>query len=281
MVRSIIVSSTGEEAEALLEAGPRRDFIELAKAADAEVVYRPAGRKRTGVWGRIAGAHMSQAWRAARDARRGDATLADGEHIGIPLALFLAARGKRRTVRLVMLGHFVSKRWKVAALRLASRAYPAATVLVHSVRQRDLVAPVLGGGWTVRTVPYHVDTRFWRRRCSAAHGARIVLAVGSEARDYGTLVEAARGIDAEVVIAAGSHWARSIAGVRDKPSNIRYLSEVLSFTQLRDLYERASLLVVPLQDVPNQSGVTAILEAMSMGLPVIVTATEGQRELVA
>jgi glycosyltransferase involved in cell wall biosynthesis len=83
------------------------------------------------------------------------------------------------------------------------------------------------------------------------------------------------------VIAAGSHWARSVAGVRNQPSNIRYVSEVLSFAELRDLYERASLLVVPLQDVPNQSGVTAILEAMSMGLPVIVTATEGQRELVS
>jgi glycosyltransferase involved in cell wall biosynthesis len=38
--------------------------------------------------------------------------------------------------------------------------------------------------------------------------------------------------------------------------------------------------VVPLADVTNQSGVTVILEAMSMGLPVVVTASRGQRECI-
>jgi glycosyltransferase involved in cell wall biosynthesis len=38
--------------------------------------------------------------------------------------------------------------------------------------------------------------------------------------------------------------------------------------------------VVPLHDVLNQSGITTLLEAMSMGRPVVVTASRGQRESV-
>jgi glycosyltransferase involved in cell wall biosynthesis len=83
-----------------------------------------------------------------------------------------------------------------------------------------------------------------------------------------------------VIIAAGSHWARRIASTASLPANVEYRSDPLSFVQLRDLYRRASVVVVPLLDVPNQSGVTTILEALSMGVPVIVTASRGQRECV-
>jgi glycosyltransferase involved in cell wall biosynthesis len=69
--------------------------------------------------------------------------------------------------------------------------------------------------------------------------------------------------------------------VADVPENVEFLQSTISFSGLRDLYAAADLVVVPLFEGPNQAGVTTILEAMSMGLPVIASATEGQREVLA
>jgi glycosyltransferase involved in cell wall biosynthesis len=49
---------------------------------------------------------------------------------------------------------------------------------------------------------------------------------------------------------------------------------------LRDLYARAMVVVVPVLPTDFQAGVTTLLEAMAMGKPVVVTATEGQRDIV-
>jgi len=108
----------------------------------------------------------------------------------------------------------------------------------------------------------------------------VLLAVGSEHRDYRTLAEAARGLPVDIQIAAGSHWARTLADIDECPPNVEYIDQVLDFEALRERYRSALAVVVPLLDVPNQSGVTTILEAMSVGIPVIVTATQGQRECV-
>jgi glycosyltransferase involved in cell wall biosynthesis len=46
-------------------------------------------------------------------------------------------------------------------------------------------------------------------------------------------------------------------------------------TFLKSLYERARLVVVPLKNSLQPSGQTTILQAMSMGKPVIITQTRG------
>jgi glycosyltransferase involved in cell wall biosynthesis len=281
MVRTLLVSATARETARLVEGGPRRDLLELARRLGAEVVYRPGGKKRTGIAGRLAGAHVKQAWRAAA-ARTGESLFADGEHIGLPLALFLGMRRKRRTATVFMLGHYVTRWWKLAAFRVASRLLPHGHVFVHSTVQRERLARVISPRWTVEAIPYQVDTQYWRRDERACKPDRpLILAVGAEGRDYNCLLEAAAGLEADVAIAAGSHWARRAAGVTSLPSNVHYLPNVLGFAELRTLYERAAILAVPLRQVSNQSGVTSILEAMSMALPVVVSANEGQRECVA
>jgi glycosyltransferase involved in cell wall biosynthesis len=206
---------------------------------------------------------------------------ADGEHVGIPLVAFLALRRKRRGISVVMLGHYVTRKWKRALFSVARRAFPDAHVLVHSVVQRDELRSVVSGPWRVDAVPYQVDTEFWTTASRDLHPEPLIVAVGSEGRDYDCLAEAAAGVEGRFVIAAGSHWARRTAEASQLPPNVEYLGKPLSFEDLRELYRRATVLVMPLLELENQSGVTAILEAMSMGLPVIVSANKGQQELVA
>ena len=75
----------------------------------------------------------------------------------------------------------------------------------------------------------------------------MICAVGQELRDYPTLVEAVRGLDVDVVIAAASPWSKredSSAGL-DIPPNV----EVGAFDlfELRQLYADAAFVVVPLR----------------------------------
>ncbi len=89
-----------------------------------------------------------------------------------------------------------------------------------------------------------------------------------------------RDLPVHVVIAAASPWSKrpdTTAG-RELPGNVT----VKRFSQyeLRRLYRDSRFLVMPLFDVNFQAGVTAILEAMSMGRAVICSSTPGQTDVV-
>lgn len=281
MTTVLCVSASKPETERLVAGGPRRDFVELAAAVNARIIYRSPRPSRKGLAGRIAGPHMKQSFATAGKLSQGDICFADGEHLGIPLLAFLFAR-RKRGVRVVMLGHLVDRPWKRFLLAATTRLSPHGRLVVHSQTQVERIRGWVAKSWLVDLVPYQVDTTYWERTVPASQdGLPVILAVGSENRDYDTLAEAVAGLPVKVLIAAGSHWARQTAGAASLPDNVRYLDKPLSFDELRQQYTEASMVVVPLQDVTNQSGVTVILEAMSMGTPVVVTATRGQRECIA
>jgi len=89
-----------------------------------------------------------------------------------------------------------------------------------------------------------------------------------------------RGLDAHIVIAAGSPWSKRNDSTADQdiPDNVT----VRRFTQyeLRQLYAMSQFLAMPLYDVEFQAGVTALLEAMSMEKAVICSLTKGQTDVV-
>ncbi len=273
----IAVSVTAEAAARLVHDGPRRDFLALAAEAAGEVVYQPSPGRRSGLLPKLFGPHLRLAWGLARTTSASDVTFLDGEHLAIPY-LASAALLRRRPERTVFLGHLLTKRWKLALLWLTTRIGGNGTLIVHSVEQQAAARRYLGPRWRIVLMPYQVDTAFWTAPLSNPLARPRVLAVGSESRDYDILVRAVDGLECDVTIAAGSHWARSTARAASLPGNVTYLSEPLPFAGLRELYRQADVVVVPLHDVANQSGITTMLEAMSCGRPVIVTASRGQRE---
>ena len=146
---------------------------------------------------------------------------------------------------------------------------------------------VMRHGWKlgrnrVLWTPFMVDQEFFApKRVTPKSGARSqICAVGLERRDYETLLRAVEDLDVQVVIAAASPWAKHAEGVATPniPGNVT----VRKFTQyeLRQLYADSSFMVMPLQDVKFQAGVTALLECMAMGKAVICSRVPGQTDVV-
>jgi glycosyltransferase involved in cell wall biosynthesis len=257
--------------------GPRRDYAVLATLLGATIVDRRSiERSRIARAIRaVAGTALALAWVAFRDLRRHDAVVTDGEHVGIPLAVLM--RVTRSKTHHVTIGHRLSAPKKRLFFSILRCHDAMGAIVLHSRRQHDYANKSLGiPAEKLALVPYHVDTEFWSPR--AASEERLVVSVGLEHRDYQTLFRAASAVPANFVVAAASLWSRHELRPRDVPSNVKVAA--FDYHELRDLYARAAIVVVPLVDVDNQAGITTILEAMAMGKPVIVSQSRGQTDVV-
>jgi hypothetical protein len=100
-----------------------------------------------------------------------------------------------------------------------------------------------------------------------------VFAGGDSLRDYGPLVEAARGLTAEVTIASRTYERTEV------PANVRL--SPLDPPSYDEAFRRASVIVVALEPRGDRSaGQQSYLNAMVLGKPVIVTDSLGAREYV-
>jgi hypothetical protein len=94
-----------------------------------------------------------------------------------------------------------------------------------------------------------------------------------------------RRVDAVVVYSSAQRrFALDELGYRpeqvviDIPANVT--ARGYDLFALRQLYADAAIVVVPLQETDFQAGITTILEAMSMGKPVVCTLTTGQTDTI-
>jgi glycosyltransferase involved in cell wall biosynthesis len=116
----------------------------------------------------------------------------------------------------------------------------------------------------------------------------MICAVGREMRDYPTLIEALRPLSIPCHIAAGT--AVNYAGFGTEDPRARNVGDQLlpanvttgqkSFAELRELYARSRFVVVPILPSLSDNGISAVIEAMAMGRPVISTATEGRADIL-
>jgi glycosyltransferase involved in cell wall biosynthesis len=120
---------------------------------------------------------------------------------------------------------------------------------------------------------FGVDANFWRPDPAVARD--IVLSIGNDGRrDYQTLVEAAAQIPAPVHIIT----KLPLPGVMP-PNVVHHLGSwhgtELSDERVREWYQRARAVVVPLQASTQPSGQSVTLQAMACGAPVVLTETQG------
>jgi glycosyltransferase involved in cell wall biosynthesis len=265
---------------------PRADYLELAQRFNADLVDYVAARTIVGRLGavleKLGGPNLVLAYACWKIRKSCQAIVTDGEQVGLPLAALLRFTPGQRP-RHLMIVHVISETKKTVFLDVLRVQNAIDRFITYSRWQQRFIEE----RWKLNRnrvlwTPFMVDQEFFapEKVTPSPSARRQICAVGLERRDYETLLRAVEDIDVHVVIAAASPWAKHAEGVATPniPSNVT----VRKFTQyeLRQLYADSSFLVMPLQNVKFQAGVTAILEGMAMGKAVICSRVPGQTDVV-
>ena len=288
IVTSTPDSPTCEELERQAAEGirPRKDYVELAKLLDADVIDRhwidAHGGATTSAARRFGGLPPAQVVHAFVHRKRYDHLLAWADRIGLPLALLLKASRSRRD--LVMVSVWASEPRKAFFLQRL-HVHTHLRAIIGRPVQNEIAATRLGvPREKLIFEPRGVDDRFWQPEERARDD--VFCAVGWEARDYTTLLRAAQGSPLQLEMAVGSVALASAEsgegpvadavrqfGASGLPPNVSVSNR--SPRELRDLYARSRFVVVPVHDVEFDAGSTALTEAMAMGRAVIAPAIRG------
>lgn len=258
------------------EAQPDRDFLALARALGATVVgnREPAAGPLLAPVERATGLDLRQAAFLLRHHADAAVFVSFSERIGIPLGIALARQ--RRRPRHLLIAH----RLDTGAKRLLRH-------LGRWTAGVDRILTLCGAQDSIARERYRASCRLVRacvvddayfRPAEGVAEEDYVLSVGSESRDYATLLAAAAELPYRFRILASSPWTRRAARVR-AAANVELLAPV-SDAALRELYARARLVVAPLLDVPYAAGLNGVEEALAMGRPLVVSASRGIADYV-
>ncbi len=220
-----------------------------------------------------------QAIRLGRRLRGCPAVLAQSESSGHVAALATTLVPSRTRLHIIFHGHGWQTRRRRAFAALCRRN-PRIHFCALSGSLADILVDELGiPASRVRVTGFGVDAEFFRPEPRSTR--KVVVSAGTASRDYRLLADAVRGIDAEVHVAADSTWYRERLNLdgSDAPPNLT-LASAGNYANLRALYARASVVVVPLQDVRFACGYAVIAEAMAMGKAVVATRTGAPSDLV-
>lgn len=277
---------TRRELERQAAAGtrPRRDYVELARRLDADIIDAEWMATRAHpVARRLARADMAAGQVVEGFLRRREYRhlLAWADRIGLPLACLLKAARSRSDLALISV--WLSRGRKAVLLRHL-RAHTHLRAIIGRSAQLEIAAERLGvPAEKLYVEPRPVDDLFWHPIAAAT--PRMISAAGWEARDYATLIAAVRDVDVDVELAVGSIALPEIssAGSLERVVGLRPGDRVNAASHgsvaLRQLYAKSRFVVVPVHEVEFDAGVTAVTEAMAMGKAVIATRTRGLGDL--
>jgi glycosyltransferase involved in cell wall biosynthesis len=260
---------------------PRLDVFELARLLGADALdFGDVTRSNDPIvrlTARAAGNSVAVALLGFRRRADYDAFFTTGEDIGLPLGLLLKASSAHASH--TMIAHTLFPAKKQAFFRLAGVGSALDRVLVYSTSEERLAVDTLGLPATrVERIYYHADQKFFRPETSAPE-PDLICAAGQLLRDYDCLIEAVRDLPVRVQIAAGSPWIERPLEPRGVlPTNVTWGR--LDRYDLRALYARSALAVVPIRQNHYQTGIATILEMMAMGKCVIASKTHGQTDTI-
>ena len=269
------------QSDAEIGLAPRLDYRVIADSCDATLIegFPPAARLRGPRVVRVLRSLSHNVLRAARLVRRAPSqsvVYSTAATWGLPIGLMCRVLGRDDIQHTVYAHRLYSRKW-LNLLRRLGRVVHVSHWLCATEAQAALLRAVDLGGVDVTAVSQGVDTEFFfPQKSGEGSGRGYVLTVGTEMRNHSLLFSAVRHLSADVIVKASSLWMSSgRAPIVGTPSNVRVVTEHISFEELRTLYARAAVVVVPLYDTPQAAGITTILEAMAMAKCVVATRSQG------
>ncbi|MBV7332999.1 glycosyltransferase family 4 protein [Chloroflexi bacterium TSY] len=258
---------------------PRRDYVEIGRRLGSTLVSYDLSNAIWYSWVRqvemVAKLDFVEAAYALARYSGHNIVYSTSEKLAIPWAI-LSSIIKAEQPHIVM-AHRLSSSFKKQFFRMWPIHKTFSHVISNSHAQIDYAVNRLGLPESRADFVYHnVDQQFFRPL--ALDVEDFILTVGLEQRDYELLFQALTGTNIRLVVVASSPWSTRGIDIAST-ANVTVLSHI-PYTELRSLYARARLVVVPLFDIDYAAGSTTLLEAMAMGKSVIVTQTKGIADYV-
>ena len=263
---------------------PRIDYLDLKNSLAADVIDQSIYNQGLFQWlegsERVMRLRWAQAFHALRHWRDYDLLFSLSEDVGVPLAT-LQHFCHRQTKHVVVV-HSVVSAQKFAVFRLL-RAMPVFSKILTLTRSTadEIASKYQLDASRVHAIHDGVDERFWRPLPQVAVDPSLVVSFGQARRDYDSLIQAVNGLPLQLHIQASSQWyIQYKSQVGELPENVSFGSYV-PFPRLRELYARASIVVIPLQpNAHHSAGSVTLKEAMAMGKAVIIASPGGAEDYV-
>lgn len=256
---------------------PEKDYQRLAAELNAVVISNSGYTKGNGALRELekkAALDISQARYVIENYPDADLYFSFSERVGIPLASFLRRR-KHRPIHVMMVHriHSLPKYllnlalgWNKGVDRILTRCTSQA---MHAERFLPGKCVFVSKG---------IDNKFFSPDDTQDKG--YVLCVGSECRDYKTLIAAINNTEYRLKILDNSPWCRRHQMIESDSDKIEWLSRV-SYEEMLRLYRQARLVVVPLLPSEYAAGVNCVLEAFCVNKPVVATETVGMKDYIS
>lgn len=251
-------------------------------AAELKLQYRSRLWLLLVGWPRLFVFALRSAWRSlVRSTPSPGVVVLSSDIEVLVFGLFRALRFAR-VPRIVLVGFiYTSRRSRLlmALRRLYFRCVFAFadTVLCHSAFELEHYRRIFRGCRArFAYIPFGLHVAGRESMSGTAVEPRYVLAAGRSGRDYRTLFDAVRGQDIRVRVVCDSSDA--LADL-DVPPNVVVLRDCYGSAYLREL-AGASIVAVPLAVDQISAGQMVMLQAMSLGKPVVVTRTPTIEEYV-
>ncbi len=219
-------------------------------------------------------------WALAREVypqlNDGDSVYSSGCDAGVPLAMLCALR-RRKISFAIAFADPTRVRARVfgwLAVLLSLRL----TAIVTTTHQVDHAMRSFGRKIDgVYALEGQTDCRFFRPADQPTESTPpLIASCGVERRDYQTMSDALAELDVQVEVCFESpnRTPKTRFTVPDPaPANIDFRH--FEFHELRTLYQRADIVVLPLLENRYSAGLTALFEAMACQTPVVVTRSPG------
>lgn len=197
------------------------------------------------------------------------------------LLLFRFGLARKRKPKLIAQSIWLFDRWRDIS-RLKRWAYrrliERADILTMLSPDNLRIAADLFPGKLAEFVPFGIDARKMLPARSAKFRSPVrVLSLGNDPhRDWDVLIRALGGRGEYHIRVGGYRVGRLFQGASRGVSNLEIVKPA-SAAEIERLYEWADIAVVPLKRNFHVSGITAIMEAILLGIPVVCTDTGGLR----
>ena len=120
-------------------------------------------------------------------------------------------------------------------------------------------------------IGHHVDCGFFAPSAGPPT-EEFVLSVGDDlGRDFPILLKAMDGVEHPLLL-------KTRKTLPETPVGAKVIRERISYVDLRSLYLRSTIVVIPTVVTPNASGVSTLLEAAACGRPMVVSDNPGLRD---